>query len=103
MRADEADHGPAGDANAHGHADETLPTEPDRRLVPGHAGPRSDETHTRRDDRWRDPQAPLTGGAGHVGEEGDRPAAQRVHLPGMSAVSDGVREGGAIPQNGPET
>ena len=95
-RAEKADDRAADDARGHGQAHEPLAAEADRHLVAGHARPRADEPHGRGHDRGRDPRASLAGGAGHVGEEGDRPAAQRVHLPRVGAVGDGVGHGGAI-------
>ena len=91
---------PQGDTRGHGQAHEPLAAKPDRHLVACHARPRADEPHGCGNDRGRDPRASLTGSARHVGEEGDRPAAQRVHLPGVRAVRDGIGHGRAVPQHG---
>ena len=100
--ADEADARRADEGRGHGQAHQPLAAEADRRLVAHHAGPRADEPHGHRHHRRRDPRAAGVGRRHHVGQERDRPAPQRVHLPGVGTIGQRVGHGGSVAQDRPE-
>jgi hypothetical protein len=64
-----------------------------RHLVARHAGPRADEAHGRRHHRGREPRAAARRWRWPRRRGRRRPTAQRVHLPRVRAVGDGIGHG----------